>query len=79
MQSVCLNNPASVSSFYTNQYFYQNDKKTPKIYTIKDIYNTVQKLDLQKVKKLLNIFFDLNKCSLFYMSHKKTSFSIEDF
>ena len=79
MQSIFLATPTTVSQFYSSQYFYQLDKKIPKIYTLSHISNLIHALTLPDVSRLLRIFFNLDDCTIFYMSKGKISFTVKDY
>ena len=79
LRSMCLNNTTNVTSFYSNQYFHQINKKKPTIYSLEDYESITQNLTKEKVREYINLYFNPETCSVFYMSNKKVNFGVNDF
>ena len=79
MYEVCKNTTASVSAFYSFQYFYQINSNKPKIYTIRDITTIIKKLTRAKVLELIKRLFNTEKCIICYSSKTPVNFTTNDF
>lgn len=79
MNQICISNPGTVSKFYTNQYFWQMNKKVRKIWTLSDIAKNIENLSTDTLNKLMKYIFDTNKCIVGYIGKKDIGYSIKDY
>lgn len=79
MNQICVSNPGTVSKFYTNQYFWQMNKKVRKIWTLNEIITNVENLSTGTLTKLIKKIFDTNKCLVGYIGKNNIGYSTKDF
>uniref|UniRef100_A0A6C0BZB7 Peptidase M16 N-terminal domain-containing protein n=1 Tax=viral metagenome TaxID=1070528 RepID=A0A6C0BZB7_9ZZZZ len=79
LQNVCLNTTSSVTTFYSPQYLYQIENKSPIIYTLSEVSARIDSLTREKVRDMIVKLFKRNICSVFYMSNSKIGFDIPKF
>lgn len=79
MSQLYISNPGTVSKFYTNQYFWQINKKVRKIWTLNEIMKNIENLSTGTVTKLMKKIFDTNKCLVGYIGKKNIGFSTKDY
>tara|TARA_B110000046_G_scaffold162805_1_gene177342 strand:- start:7345 stop:8703 length:1359 start_codon:yes stop_codon:yes gene_type:complete len=79
MSQLYISNPNTVSKFYTNQFFWQINKKVRKIWTLNEVITNIERLSTGTLTGLMKKIFDTNKCIVGYIGKKNVGFSTNDY
>ena len=77
LNQLCITNPDAVSVFYTHQYFWQLNKKTRKIWTLKEISRNIENLSPYTIKALVKKTFNINNCIIGYIGKTNVNLSFQ--